>query len=531
VRPNLTFSYGLRYEGQTNIKSILNFAPRLAVAWSPGAANSTKPPKMVIRAGGGVFYNRFGEGNTLSANRFNGINQQQFSIREAPLYECRSGAPANPQSACTLPTGDSGHLEYLGATATPLDTFPALPLTSSLTASQQITWRVANDLQAPIVYLAGTQVERQLPKRFTLFAGLFLVRIQHVIRARDINAPLAGSITQANPGGVRPFGNVGEIYQYESSGRFNQNQLFIGFNNRFSRALTFFSSYSLSKTTNDTDGQGGSLFPANSYDLSGEFGRAAFDVRHRLTFAGTINLPWWQMSLNPFIVASSGAPFNITTGQDTNGDRLFTERPSFAPTGVDCSHPAANIVCTPFGNFNLRPAAGEALIPRNFGQGPGFVSVNMRISKTWNFGAIHSATASTGREGQGGQRGGGAARGQGGGTPRIPNVGGGGIPGGGPSEGGRSGGGGIPGGAGPGGGGEAKRYSMQFSLNFQNLFNHVNLSTPVGNLSSPSFGQSLSLNGGFGGFGGIGGGGGGGGAGGGSGAGNRRVTAQVRFNF
>src|SRR5882672_6829413 len=99
VRPNLTVSYGLRYEGQTNIKSILNFAPRLAVAWSPGAANSAKPPKMVIRAGGGVFYNRFGEGNTLQSSRFNGINQQQFSIREAPLYECRSGAPVNPLAA------------------------------------------------------------------------------------------------------------------------------------------------------------------------------------------------------------------------------------------------------------------------------------------------------------------------------------------------------------------------------------------------------------------------------------------------
>jgi hypothetical protein len=66
-------------------------------------------------------------------------------------------------------------------------------------------------------------------------------------------------------------------------------------------------------------------------------------------------------------------------------------------------------------------------------------------------------------------------------------------------------------------------------LNFQNLFNHVNLSSPVGNLSSPFFGESLGLNGGFGGFGG--GPGGGGGAGGGSGAGNRKVTAQVRFNF
>src|SRR6185503_9429293 len=114
-----------------------------------------------------------------------------------------------------------------------------------------------------------------------------------------------------------------DIYQYESSGTFKMKQLFIGFNNRFSRAISFFSSYVLAKTTNDTDGQGSGLFPANSYDLTGEFGRAGFDVRHRFTFAGTINLPWWQVSLNPFIVATSGRPFNITTGLDSNGDRLF----------------------------------------------------------------------------------------------------------------------------------------------------------------------------------------------------------------
>lgn len=519
VRPNFTLSYGLRYEGQTNIGSVLNFAPRLFFAWSPGAANSAKPPKMVIRGGSGVFYNRFAEGNSLQAHRFNGVNQQQFVVSELPLYNA-SGQYVAP---ITPPPGAPG---------SPLDTFdftqaPALNSLNNL--GRQITWRVADDLQAPVVYLTGTQLERQLPKRFTLFAGLFLVRIQHVIRARDINAPIPGT------NGVRPFGNVGEIYQYESSGKFNQNQLFIGFNNRFSRALTFFSSYSLSKTTNDTDGQGGALFPANSYDLTGEFGRAAFDVRHRFTFAGTINLPWQQVSLNPFIIVSSGAPFNITTGQDTNGDRLFTERPSFAPVGVDCNNPAANIVCTPFGNFNLRPAPGEALIPRNFGQGPGFVSINMRISKTWNFGAIHSSSAANQRnqEGQTAQAGRGGAGGRGGvggGVPRIPGAGGGGggIGGGG---GPRGGGGGLAALGGPpsGGGAEAKRYSMQFSLNFQNILNHVNLSAPNGNLSSPFFGQSLSLNGGFGGFGGPG--GGGGGIGGGSGAGNRKVTAQVRFNF
>ncbi len=539
IRPNLTFSYGLRYEGQSNIDSILNFAPRVAFAWSPGAANSAKPPKMVIRGGGGVFYNRFNEGNTLQANRFNGVNQLQFSVRDTPLYECRAGAPApgNPQLACDFGIvggATPGHLQYILPTSSPMDAFPNAPAVNNFT-NQQIQWRVADDLQAPVVYLAGAQMERQLPKRFTMFAGVFMVRIQHVIRARDINAPLPDTVSAANPAGIRPFGDIGEIYQYESSGRFNQRNIFIGFNNRFSRALTFFSSYNLSKTENDTDGQGGGLFPPNSYNLSGEFGRAAFDVRHRFTFAGTLNLPWWQVSLNPFIIASSGAPFNITTGADTNGDRLFTERPSFAPAGVDCNNAPANIICTRFGNFNVKPAVGEPLIPRNFGQGPGFFSVNMRVSKTWSFGTVHSSSAANqARPGQGDGRAQGNARGAGGGAPRggggnqmrIPGGAGGG--GGGGQRGGGGGGLAALGGPPGGGGGEAKRYTMQFSVNFQNLFNKVNLAPPTGNLSSPYFGQSLALNGGFGGFGGF---GGGGGAGGGSGAGNRRVTAQVRFSF
>ena len=44
VRPNLTLSYGLRYEMQTNIHDWADFAPRLAVAWAPAGA-----PKTLIR--------------------------------------------------------------------------------------------------------------------------------------------------------------------------------------------------------------------------------------------------------------------------------------------------------------------------------------------------------------------------------------------------------------------------------------------------------------------------------------------------
>ena len=73
-----------------------------------------------------------------------------------------------------------------------------------------------------------------------------------------------------------------------------------------------------------------------------------------------------------------------------------------------------------------------------------------------------------------------------------------------------------------GGGGGAGRYNLTFSINVQNILNRVNLSTPVGNLTSPSFGQSLGLAGSFGGF---------GGGGGSTGAGNRRIYLNVRFNF
>jgi hypothetical protein len=512
LKPNLTLGLGLRYENQTNISSRFNFAPRVFMAWSPGAANSTRPPTMVIRVGAGVFYNRFGEGNTLNVNRFNGTTQQQFFVTERPLYETVNGV-----------------LQFVPPAASPLDVYPAIPSVASLNATPRlITWRVADDLQAPPVYVAGVQIEKQLPYKFTMFTGFYSIHIRHVLRARDINAPLPGSITPLNPNGTRPLGNIGDVYQYESTGRFDQNQWFIGFNNRFNRTISFSANYSLSKTQNDTDG--GGSFPVNSYDFTGEYGRAGFDIRHRFSFFGSINLPW-QVSLTPLINYFSGRPFNIITGQDTNLDRQFTERPSFAPTGVDCAHPAANIICTPYGNFNRNPAPGEALIPRNFGQGPGFLGVNMRISKTWNFGSTAASRAAAqkakAQQPQGTQAtntGRGGGRDSMGGVPRIPDGGGGG--GGGP----RGGGGGDRGGGGgggfgvPGGGGaEAKRYSMQFSINFQNIFNKVNLSNPVGNLSSPSFGESLSLNGGFGGF--------GGGGGGGGGAGNRRVSTQVRFNF
>jgi hypothetical protein len=492
VRPNITLSYGLRYEIQTNTYSKYDFAPRLAVAWSPGAANSARPPKMVIRIGTGLFFNRFSEGSTLTVNRNNGVNLQQTAITEEAR---RIFAPTVAEQQLPNVAGIYAILNQWGPNT--------VPDVSAVPRTQQIVWDVDPNIQNPMVFAIGTQVERQLPRNITIFAGFYNIRIVHVIRARDVNAPFPASITPITPNGLRPDPTRGEVYRFEASGQFNQRQFFIGFNNRLSRMFTLNGNYSLSKSTNDTDGQGGALFPMNSYDTSGEFGRGSFDIRHRFTIFGTVNLPWQKIVLNPFVVANTGQPFNIITGQDLNLDRQVNERPSFAGPNANCQ--LSTIRCTQFGNFNMVPLPGETIVPRNFGNSPASVVVNLRVSRAFAFGTINRGNAAA------------AAR------PAASGPVGPGVVGAGGGDGAKRVAAG-PGPQGPGGAPSEKRFNLNVSLYFQNIFNHVNLGRPEGNLSSPSFGESLGLSSTALQFSGPGGGGS-------VGAGNRRIYAQLRLNF
>jgi len=88
-------------------------------------------------------------------------------------------------------------------------------------------------------------------------------------------------------------------------------------------------------------------------------------------------------------VVRSGAPFDITTGHDNNHDTLFTDRPAFA---TDLSRPS--VVVTPYGAFDTRPTSAATIIPLNFGQGPGFVTLNLRLSRTFGLGGDSGARTS-----------------------------------------------------------------------------------------------------------------------------------------
>jgi hypothetical protein len=73
-----------------------------------------------------------------------------------------------------------------------------------------------------------------------------------------------------------------------------------------------------------------------------------------------------------------------------------------------------------------------------------------------------------------------------------------------------------------GGGSGGKKYSLTASVQASNVLNHTNFAAPVGNLSSPYFGESTSLASGFGPP---------GGGSGGSSTYNRKITLQLRFTF
>jgi hypothetical protein len=363
VRPNLTLSLGFRYETQTNIRDRRDFAPRVAVAWAPGNGKKGSS-KTVLRAGFGMFYDRFGLGNTLAAERYNGTVEQQYVV-------------ANP------------------------DFFPNLPSPAMLAGFQstQAIQEVSSSLRAPYLMQTAVSLERQLPANTTLAVTYTNSHGVHLLRSDDINAPLPGTYQPGVPGsGVFRLGRPGPVFLAESAGLYNQNQLIANVNAKLNAGFSLFGFYVLNHAISNTDGIG--TFAANPYNFAGEYGPASTDIRHRGTIGGSINLKW-NVRISPFVVLQSGAPFDITAGSDLYGTTLFNARPGIA-TGAG----KAGLILTPYGLLDPNPSAGEALLPRNYGRGPNQLTMNLRLAKTIGLGPEKKGSGSEQRPSAGPSMGG-----------------------------------------------------------------------------------------------------------------------------
>ncbi len=433
VKPNLTFSYGLRYEVQNHINSKSDFAPRLSFAY--GLKTSKGAPKTVLRGGFGIFYDRFNINNVIVPQQQNGVNQVRTIIK-------------NPGLTCTPSAVNACHAVASGNTTT---------VTSP-------------KLRNPYTLQFAFGFDQQLFRTATVSVNYLRAQGVHQYNGQNINAPIpGGGGYPLQPGLPVPSTSAIVQNQYQSEGIFNQNQLNANFNVRPAKFVTLTGFYSMNFADADTSGFGSN--PTVAYNLRNDYGRASFDIRSRYTVVGNFTLPH-LISLSPFVTGQSGNPYNVTAGTDLNNDSFFNDRPTFLSGQSSAS-------CTNALSFNRTPTGNYTPIPINYCTGPSLFVANVRVAKTWGFGP---AAGDRARRGGGGGGGGGC-----GGGPGAP-----GGPGGGGARGG--GGGGAPrGGGGFGGASSGKRYNLNFNAQIQNLFNTTNYATPTGSLTSPLFGKTTQL--------------------------------------
>lgn len=401
ARSNLTLSGGLRFEVQNHIADHGDWAPRLGFAWMLPVRKG-KPVNYTVRGGAGIFYRRFASGNVLLAERQNGVTQQQFIITQPQFFDPTS-SQANVSGAQT----------------------------------QSAIYTISPTFHAPYFLSTTLSLERRIGGHGTVTMSWLGIHGAHTQLLENTNAPLPGTYNAAVPSsGTRPFGGTQNIYQYTSEGVSNTQRLTTNFFLRFGSRLVTYGYYQLQSIHSEAD----ESFVSNSYNLHADYGRSANDIRHQATIGSALELPF-RLRATTFLTVRSGAPFNITVGQDLNGDSLFNDRPAFATNLTRSS-----VVSTKYGTFDTSPLSDQTIIPVNYGRGPALFVVNINLNKTIGFGPVVQPTGATPSKLAPGQK------------PHVD-----------------------------------RRFSLDIGVDGQNLFNQVNLASPVGTLNSPLFGQSIAL--------------------------------------
>lgn len=367
ARPNLTLSYGIRYETQNQISDHHDVAPRVSVAW--GVGRSKTAPSTVIRAGFGIFYDRFGPGYLLNLARYNGVAETLYTVPNIPQ---NSACSPSDVAACT----------------------PLLQQTRSSVYSRA-DGTVAPTLRTPYIEQLAGGFDQQIGKHGTLSVNYLHSLGVHQLALQDAFYPTAP--------GVIPPNTVNN--QYFSEGQFHQDQLNINGRVQTTKWLSLFGYYSLGFAKGDSSGGGAPI--SVPYDIQADFGRTLFDTRNHAFVAGSVTLPH-LIQFSPFAVAQSGSPYNVTLGSDPLSDSYFNERPQAVPISMANGSTIRSIPSCGLAFAQPNAVPGSTTAPINACTGPNLFTFNFRLTKSFGFGEKTAKnTGGGGGVGRGGPGGGG----------------------------------------------------------------------------------------------------------------------------
>jgi len=345
----LTLNFGLRYDMQflhaVNTDTS-NLSPRTGFAWSPSSHRD-----WLIRGSAGLFFDRLplravanailSAGNTTDVR-----NLRQPSVSN--IVPTQAGAPVFPG---ILPAR---------ALATTLVDFTTMD----------------RNLQNAYSKQASVEAERSLGHGRTVSVGYLYLRGSKLLMSVNQNVPNCAAAGTNN--GCRPNPAYRNNNQYSSVGESNYHGVHVSFVQRSSEWASLRVSYTLSKSMNDL-GEAFFSSPIDPTDISRDWGRSDDDQRHRVVVDGILNTSmapatttWEHLShgfqLSGMLQYYSSLPFNIVSG--------------VANMQGTTSRPLADGATAP-PNFDV---LGVSFIPRNAGAGSDFLTLNLRLSRTFRIG-------------------------------------------------------------------------------------------------------------------------------------------------
>jgi hypothetical protein len=301
------------------------FAPRLGFAFDVFGDGSTS-----VRGAAGLFYSQ--------------VAADFYSSLLSPIYN------EGVQIASTTSFANP----YAGSTV-PVDPFPYTPNLKNPTFAAGLAFPAEppNNKAVPYVTEYNLTIERQFGSNWS--AGISYVGNtgRKFYSTRDENAPLyspTGTATGASELARRPYKPAGVSYVFNAIDEYypgissSYNSLQATLTKRFAHSFSINANYVWSKDMADgidpTANPITTFSASNEYSFKTDYGKASYDLPQRFVasylwvspavhawgFVGREALSGWRLS--GITTLSTGTPFNMVSGTDTNLDGYGNDRPN-----------------------------------------------------------------------------------------------------------------------------------------------------------------------------------------------------------